>query len=173
MKKVFLLSAAIASITLLVSCSGPSVDYEVNGFISKSDWKVGKDKKDDSKITYYSVDKKLWMKDDFSNATDSVSLSLFMSPEEFKLLPSNETSVFMGMLTESLSKSKYSCKNPATFKPESIRVYVREDEKTKDKTLMVSVGFLASNSFGVPGELTGYFEYDPKNKYSLKEENVF
>jgi hypothetical protein len=170
MKKVFLVTVIAVS---LLSCSGPSVDYEVNGFISKKDWKVSTDKNDESKITYYSIDKKLWMKNDFENATDSVSLSVGMNPEDFKILPSKETSILMGMLSESLSKSKYSCKNPATFKPKSISVYVSEDEKTKDKSLMVSVRFLASNSFGVPGELTGYFEYDPKKNYVLKEETVF
>lgn len=171
MKKAIMIS--LFALVTIASCSRPSVDYEVKGFISKKDWKVTMDKKDDSKITFYKVDKKLWLKDDFSSAIDSVRFSVNMSPEDFKLLPSNKTSTFLEMLSKSLSESKYSCKNPATFKPESIKVYVTEDVKTKDKSIMIAVGFLASNSFGVASELTGYFAYDPKNKYTLKEKNVF
>lgn len=145
--------------TILTSCEKkPDIDVEAKGYFNKSDWKISErgPKFDVNKdVDTYYIEKKIILKEDFQNATDSVKLSIYeMNKTEIKNLPLLET-----ILYKSLLDCKYACNNTATFKP--LKIVIFNSDKNE---LYINIDFLASNAYGTPGELKGNFVYDYKTK---------
>jgi hypothetical protein len=170
MKKVFLLAIlATVSIVTFTSCgkSKPKVDYECSGYFSSDDWKITLDKKDS--VMFYDVEKNISLRKDFPSSTDSTKFKIsFLTKEDFpKLPPGDELRL---MLYRSLLSSKSGCKNEGTFKPYEINISFLEDDSI-GRAMLIKIDFFASNAYGTPGELHGYFKYDPKT-YKLIYESV-
>ena len=168
MKKVLLLAIlATVSIASFTGCgkSKPEVNYECSGYFTKDDWKVTLDKSDS--VMFYDVEKNISLRKDFPSSTDSTKFKIsFLNKDDFsKLPPGDELRL---MLYRSLLSSKSGCKNEGTFKPYEISISFLEGDST-DRIMLIKTDFFASNAYGTPGELTGYFQYDPKTYKLIKE----
>ena len=151
----------VITLIAMTSCgTKPKVNYNIPDYVQESDWKLTSDKKTDS-VILYQVDKKIKLDDKyFPSASDSVRFSLMLNKENFKQLP--DANVLRDEIFKSLLKSQSECMHSATFNPKNISFYIGDDEKTKKKTLVITIEFFASNAYGTPGELHGYFTYDLK-----------
>jgi hypothetical protein len=163
MKKLLMFSMASM---VLFSCgkNTPTTDYECVGYFTKDKWSLSTNKAGDT-ITSYSLNTKFMVNDNFPSATDSVKLWMMLSDSEFKSLP--KPTDFRNMIFKVLLESKSNCKNEATFRPYDLWVYPTEDKKLK-----MTLKFYASNAYGTPDELTGYFKFNPITN-ELVESNVF
>lgn len=153
MKNILLL---FLSLTLFTSCES-KLDYEVPNYFTKNDWVSVVSDKD----TLWSINKPFKIKN------DSVSITITsIKQKEIQKLPEGQE--LKTMIDKALSECKYSCKNTETYKPKAISIY---PEFGDDKDFCIHIRFLASNSFGVPGSLSGIFTYD-KN-FKLKQKFIF
>jgi hypothetical protein len=157
----------VVAIALIVfsSCKNtkePYLNYSVEGYLKAEDWNVAKST--DDSISSYWVNKKIKLDlETFTN--DSVKFEIDVEPKDVNKLPKQDTLEMK--LFKALLDSKYSCKNEATFNPKKIQFYFTEwDGKECYK---ITIQFLASNSFGVPGELTGHYYYDVKTNEPILE----
>jgi hypothetical protein len=150
---------------VLFSCNEkPKVNYECSDYITNKDWKLSLNKNEDS-IMFYNLEHNISLKDKFASSTDSTKISAMFYSEQFSKLP--PPSELHGMIYESLLKSHSSCKHGGTFKPYEINLMFMNG----DSTLSIKVDFFASNAYGTPGELHGYFKYDSKT-YKLIDDNI-
>jgi hypothetical protein len=163
MKKLLVLTMVSV---VLFSCGKktPTTDYECIGYFTKDKWTISTNKEGDT-ITGYSLNTKFMVNDNFPSATDSVKLWMILTDDEFKSLP--KPSDFSNMIFKALLEAKSNCKNEGTFRPFDLWVYPTEDKKLK-----MNLKFYASNAYGTPGELNGYFTFNPKTN-ELTESNVF
>lgn len=165
MKKLLLVSLFAAVTAFFFSCkSTPEVEYECSNYFTKKDWEITTNKSGDS-IFIYGINKNISLKSYFPNLSDSTKFSMMLYSEQYKKLP--PPTVFSDMLRESLFKSKQACKNQATFKPYELSTTFMDG----DSTITISVDFLASNSFGTPGELHATYTYDSQS-FKLLDEYV-
>jgi hypothetical protein len=160
MKKILVVAIALIASVFIYSCKSsknkkPELDYAVDGYVQTYDWKYLKSKSDS--IISYDVRKKIAVeKKYFPGSTDSITL--YVKPENLKNLPNPDT--LRNKLFNSLLDSKYSCSHPATFNPQEIKISFT-DWEGKD-CYWIQIKFLASNSYGTPGELEGHYFYDIK-----------
>ena len=165
MKKVSMVLLFILVTMGFYSCgTTPKVDYECTDYFTKNDWDLTTNKSGDT-ILFYNINKNISLKNDFPSAVDSTKFSMTLYSEQFNKLPTPD--VFSKMLHEVLFKSKLSCKNQGTYKPYEINTMFTDG----DSTINIKVDFFASNAYGTPGELHGYYKYDSKT-YKLIDENV-
>ena len=158
MKKIMMV--AIILIAFASCTSKPKVNYDIPDYVSESDWKLSKNKKTDS-VVLYQVDKKIKLDEKyFPSVKDSVGFSFMLTNDKFKKLPNSDS--LRSEIFKCLLESQSACMSSATFDPKNISFYISEDEKTKKETLVISVVFFASNAYGTPGKLQGYFTYDLK-----------
>ena len=151
---------AITSIALMSCGSKPKVNYNIPDYVVESDWKLSTNKETDS-VVLYQVDKKIKLDEKyFPSVKDSVTFSFMLNNDKFKKLPNPNS--LRSEIFKCLLESQSACMRSATFDPKNISFYIGEDEKTKQETLVISVVFFASNAYGTPGELRGYFTYDLK-----------
>ena len=170
MKKLIMTSLlALVAIATIQSCSdssaaaksGPKLSYDCGDYFSKDDWELSYNASGDT-ITNCEIDKKFLLKSDlFRSAKDSIEIGMNLTKAEFdRLPPQGELRM---MITKSLIESKYGCKNEATFNPFKISIGFITDDETKKESLYIITEFLASNAYGTPGELKGYFKFDLKS----------
>jgi hypothetical protein len=160
MKKLLLGALLLLSTLSLVSCN--DVNYEIDGYFTNSDWKSHDEIVNKKNDTYYSIDTKINIKNEFYSVKDDVKFRIIdLTEKKISLLPKQDK--LKKIIISSLEKCKSNCKNDATFDPKEISISVN------DKSLDINITFLASNSYGTPGELHGYFTYDIKTNKLLSE----
>ena len=163
MKKVSMV--LLLSLITMVGCKETDkkieVNYECSDYFTKDDWEVFTTLNRDT-ILSYSIDKNIMVNKKFPSATDSVNFTMNLDSSEFKKLPPELN--FHLMIYQSLLSAKSNCKHEGTFRPFNIKVYY-----TDDNLWIINVEFFASNAYGTPGELNGYFTFDPKTYKMIKE----
>lgn len=168
-------------VLIIIACNEKKVphrlvNYNVGEYIEEKDWENGFlgpfdryrwDVGGIDSVGLIRVDKKIKLEETyFPGAKDSVNLKFQVSSEYFNSLPNPDS--LSNAIFECLLKSRYACKNPATFIPKEIWLYVGESKDSSEADFSIHIDFLASNAFGVPGMMKGSYRFDPKTM-KLKE----
>jgi len=160
MRKLILGALLLLSMFSIVSCN--SINYEIDGYFTNSDWKSHDEIVNKKNDTYYSIDTKINIKNEFYSVKDDVRFRIIdLTEKRIGLLPKQDK--LKKIIITSLEKCKSNCKNDATFDPKEISISVN------DKEMNITITFFASNSYGTPGELNGYFTYDIKTGKIINE----
>ena len=167
MKKLLLGALLLLSVSIFSQSKiNNFFTYDCKPLFKQTDWIVSKSV--DGKRNVFQINKKIRLTEFYNSDVDSTEVTTFFAEVEgLKRYPTSDS--LYRMVYQCLIDCKYSCKNRATFNPQSIQIFSKFGE---DEDFVIWIDFLALNSFGVPGELKGVFIYE-KGTFKLKNKHIF